>query len=561
MENTHKLDNNKRYAEDEEENSHKRAKGEKKGFSLEAILPIEIWKLLLTYFTFWEKRSFARTCRKIYQLCKITELPPCYYGRCSKNHAGTLTKDILKILPLTHASVCLLDEKIRTLDLWEVEAQKYRDERHRTLTELVSEPFLQFYSTVTSLKFERKPDTINLDQLANLNILNLDFSTDCKIDPSGIMINGMDKMTNLTSLVMSHHHAYAKSLTHLTNLRQLAAPGDLKLRELKRMTKLEDLDIRECIEFGINGFQALQSFTNLQKLKCQYSPSEDDGKDDGTDDGEDILKGFSNLTYLELKGDFHFSGADNVTLSLNYQSLTNLKKFVLGYFGECETINLELPTSLICLKHRPTVVPNDHWHLPNLERLSTCSEHFKETLGSMTKLTSLFIPETNCQQLMQLINLKTLRLEQGEYDLTPLTNLESLHLGKDAVVDLSTFSTLTKLTELTLEKQDVEFLHSTTVTKLTLKGTNKVNLKLLERMSSLKRLEMIFGLDPRMPEIKKELESDFKSNKEHFKHLILVKLMAPIPYSHNIFDSHFIFLQEKEHEHVVFDSNSIDFYT
>ena len=416
------------------------------------IFASEIWLKILAFCSFWDFARFGCCCKSAHNIFirNTHYLPECYFGKCSSNHQGRLTSQLLTRLPI--------------YDLEFFPGNK-----------------LFFTSYLTGLRFKRDRENIDMSQFTHLNLLHLRIEGDNNI-------LGLEKVTTLTYLSLLNvetESANEMGIESLTNLRHLGSPAYMDEELLYPLTNLRTLILGEMDQSG--DFEKEAVITNLQYLDFRYI--------------EGDLNHLTKLTFLELDGNDLNSSSDFKTCISN---LDSLKALSLISFDNIEPLDLDLPKNLLSLEFDTCKITLQHVDLPNLERLSikdesddgSCSVKLT-SFSQLMNLTSLTALGLEKDELTILTNLQQLELCDGEYDLDNLQKLTKLKLGDYVRFNFSDLPKLTNLLELSVRSEGLPMIDIpplSTVTKLELACTIETAQVVLDRcipnLGSLKRFEL-----------------------------------------------------------------------
>ncbi|XP_059462647.1 putative disease resistance protein At4g19050 [Corylus avellana] len=362
-----------------------------------------------------------------------------------------------------------------------------------------------------------KIDTIK-KELKSLTVLEISGATSLTKDVPDDFFKEMSKLRSL-NLSAAQIKSLPSSISDLIELRWLILRGCSSLKtlpRLKKLTKLEVLDLSGAIKLETFEDVALKSLANLRRLdvsrtKISRLP---------------ILGKLENLTTLELRGCEHLARLPKL------RGLPNLKALDLSgavMLKEIQDESLQNKTSLKILHLSQTPIPLFPSNLAGLSHLELLD---LSGATNLVKLEDKTFEKLSCLRHLDLSKTKIENLPS----LSNLDNLQLLNLsGCSALTKIAdqSFDHMTRLQRLQLSETKIEFLPSL---------SKHVNLRqlLLRSCTSLKQLPSLESqskleeLDLSGAQLLKETNVDFLKNMNNLQLLNLSGTGLPLPSLSNL---------------------------
>ncbi|XP_059462644.1 putative disease resistance protein At4g19050 [Corylus avellana] len=361
-----------------------------------------------------------------------------------------------------------------------------------------------------------KIDTIK--ELKSLTVLEISGATSLTKDVPDDFFKKMSKLRSL-NLSAAQIKSLPSSISDLIELRWLILRGCSSLKtlpRLKKLTKLEVLDLSGAIKLETFEDVALKSLANLRRLdvsrtKISRLP---------------ILGKLENLTTLELRGCEHLARLPKLRGLPNLQAL-DLSGAVM--LKEIQDESLQNKTSLKILHLSQTSIPLFPSNLAGLSHLELLD---LSGATNLVKLEDKTFEKLSCLRHLDLSKTKIENLPS----LSNLDNLQLLNLsGCSALTKIAdqSFDHMTRLQRLQLSETKIEFLPSL---------SKHVNLRqlLLRSCTSLKQLPSLESqskleeLDLSGAQLLKETNVDFLKNMNNLQLLNLSGTGLPLPSLSNL---------------------------
>ena len=382
---------------------------------LAAILPLEIWQLILSYCNFWDYVRFRQTCKRAAKF-PIVRLPDCcFFSTCSSNHFRRLDQNLVnKLTGLQYLKYNYAKNRLSSLNpLTNLTKLKVRCYAYKIIEQnpiifdkLTKLEFLHLIHHMTNVN-----DWTNFRKLTKLKVMG----------KSSFKGNQLNMLTNLLSLDLFANDDVL-NVSGLILLTHITAPKNIQNEEINMLTNLLELDLQSNQCSNVYDINALCKLTFLKPNHLLNSES---------------IINLTNLLEINMN--------ENLFPLGNRPQLTKLALWS-SPFQPISNVFISGLANLIKLKLHTCLPIEKIGHLTNLKKLGLFnSEIPDEELLFLTNLESLKMKSCKLTSIGHLTKITSLQCQRFNGNFKNLTSLKELVVDDFAISWNYYFPGLTKL--------------------------------------------------------------------------------------------------------------------